>query len=170
MHDWITVASLTNTKNLDGGLVAHSVAGLPFFLEPGDQLALVPPVLDAPRSVTVEEIRILDENSAVVLFDEVRDAQTAQMLVGCFCLMRRSDIPDELLLAADAGDQWTGWKVEDELAGDLGEIDHIEDRPSQALLVLSSGVMIPLVDEFIRDIDEEAQLISVRVPSGLLEL
>lgn len=182
MHEWVNVAQLTNTKNLNGGLVAQSAAGLPFLLSVGTKLSLVPPVIDAPRHVQVEDIRVLSEDEAVVFLTGVKDAETANMLVGCHCLVRREDIPEEALMIADAEESWDGWIVVDENAGVLGTVSGVEDRAMQPLLVierdesLAEGegqkgeLWIPLVDEFILDVDESQSRILVSVPAGLLAL
>ena len=50
MRAWTDVAVLARTKNLQGGFVAQSAAGLPFLLSEGLEVAFVPPVSDAPRA------------------------------------------------------------------------------------------------------------------------
>lgn len=174
MRAWIDVAELAHTKNLNGGLVARGVAGLPLLLNEGMRVALVPPVLDAPRSVTVEEIRPRSDYEALVFFSEVVDADTAEALVGCHCLVRR----DEVDLSVAEGQQglpsWEGWLVFDEVAGYVGQVACIEDRPLQPLLVVSregaGEALIPLVDEFITCVDEDARRIDTRLAPGLLDL
>jgi len=66
-----------------------------------------------------------------------------------------------------------GFKVhnEDQL---IGVIDRLESFPQQvmAFVAVASGdeIMIPLNDEFIKDIDEDAAAIFLELPEGLLEL
>ena len=60
MGAWVRVAEFTKAKHLKGGLVARSVAGLPFLLEEGLFCAFVPPVIDVPRQGTVL-IPVVDE-------------------------------------------------------------------------------------------------------------
>ena len=90
MESYLDVATLTGKKNLDGRLVAKSAPGLPFLLTEGMQVRLVPPVLDAPRSVKVASVSAVDDGCAVVAFSEVTDASVAEALVGCHCLVGRS--------------------------------------------------------------------------------
>lgn len=182
MHEWVNVAQLTNIKNLDGGLVAQSASGLPFLLSVGTKLSLVPPVIDAPRHVQVEDIRVLGDDQAVVWLTDVENAEIAKMLVGCHCLVRREDIPEEALMIADAEESWDGWTVVDETVGLLGTVTGVEDRAMQPLLVIARDesieegegakdeLYIPLVDEFIVDVNEDECCIRVSVPAGLLAL
>ena len=173
MRTWIDVAVLAKTKNLQGGFVVRSAAGLPFLLEEGLEVAFVPPALDAPRRARVESIVPSGEHAAVVTFDVVGDIDTAEKLAGCHCLVRRADLPESALEASEA--DWTGWQVRDARAGLLGAVSAIEEMPGQTMLEVAAvdgdrTILIPLVDEFVVSMDEDARLIEVDVPSGLLDL
>lgn len=174
MRTWIDIASLAHTKNINGGLVARCAAGLPFLLSEGMEVALVPPVLDAPRRVTVESLQMRGESEAVIFFEEVSDANTAEMLVGCHCLVRRADVLEELEELESDLPSWEGWQVFDAATGFVGEVVEIEDRPLQPLLVVSregaQDALIPLVEDFIESIDEQALRIDMRLPAGLLDM
>ncbi len=174
MRTWIDIACLAQTKNINGGLVARSAAGLPFLLSEGMRVALVPPVLDAPRSVTVESLQMRGSHEAVVFFEEVPDANTAEMLVGCHCLVRRVEVAEELAELESDLPSWEGWQVFDEAAGFVGEVLDIEDRPLQPLLIVAregaEDALIPLVEEFIVSLDEDACRLDMRLPAGLLEM
>ena len=56
MNAWVDVAVLTGTKTLDGRLVVRSAPSLPFLLSEGQKVFFVPPVIDVPRTATVDEI------------------------------------------------------------------------------------------------------------------
>lgn len=174
MRTWIDIACLAYTKNINGGLVARSAAGLPLLLFEGMEIALVPPVLDAPRNVTVESLQMRNDEEAVVFFKEVKDANVADMLVGCHCLVRREEVADELAELEGDLPSWEGWQVYDASAGFVGEISEIEDRPLQPLLVVSrenaSDALIPLVEEFVLSVDEDAKRIDMKLPAGLLDM
>lgn len=174
MREWIDIAELAHTKNLNGGLVARSAAGLPLLLSEGMELALVPPVLDAPRRVTVESLRFRDDFEAVVFFEQVKDAEVAEALVGCHCLARRDELDLDSFEDESEYLTWEGWRVFDRTQGFVGEVDCIEDRPLQPLMVVSRegkpDALIPLVEEFIVEIDEEEQCILMDLAPGLLDL
>lgn len=176
MRAWIDVATLARTKNIKGGLVARAASGLPFLLEAGDRVALVPPVLDAPRNVCVESVSPSGPDEGVVRFREVTDADTAEALVGCHCLLRRDEVDLDFLDDEDDLPSWEGWEVFDAHAGKVGIVEAVEDRPLQPLLVVGradapgSSVLIPLAEEFIVDVDEDLRLIKLDCPSGLLDL
>ena len=171
MQTWADVAILAKTKSLEGRFVARSATGLPFLLEVGDEVAIVPPQLDAPRRVVVSDVRLIDDVSAEVAFEGV-DAETASILVGCHCLLDRSCI-DESLFEANAS-AWEGWMVHDIALGPIGSIEAIIDNPAHALLQVvrdnAAEVLIPVVDEIVVEIDAESRTVHVNLPQGLLDL
>lgn len=174
MRAWADVAYLATTKNLNGGLVARSAAGLPFLLSEGMRAALVPPRLDAPRDVTVASVQMRAEDEALVFFDEVTDADVAHALVGCHVLVPRDELDPADLEPAGAWPAWEGWEVVDAEAGPVGAVAGITEMPLQSLLVVArpdgSEALIPLVDDLIADVDEDARRIDVALPAGLLDL
>ena len=180
MLGWIDAATLTRTLNLQGGFLAYPAEGLPFLLEEGTECALVPPAIDAPRNVTVVSATPMAgkrEGGFNVMFAEVNDAETAELLVGCHCLVRADEVEGGIELAAALEEE--PWDVVDEAHGLLGTLLRIEERPGQSLLVVerpaadgedAKELLIPLVDEFMRGTDEDAHIIKVAVPQGLLDL
>lgn len=75
-----------------------------------------------------------------------------------------------------AGIRLVGMSVVDDVFGELGTVTDIIANPGQTLLVVDcpsrgkSDVMIPCVEEFILDIDDDEGVIRTSIPSGLLEL
>ncbi len=173
MGAWVRVAEFTKAKHLKGGLVARSVAGLPFLLEEGLFCAFVPPVIDVPRQGTVVEVRPEARGGATVFFDTVVDANQADALVGCYVLARREDLPDDVLELQKGGIE--GFTVVDAEAGAIGTAVAINEMPGQHLLEVAregqeGTVLIPVVDEFLEGVDEQTRCIYVNVPQGLLDL
>lgn len=171
MRAWVDVATLAKPRNLDGRFVAVASAGLPFLLEPGDEVALVPPKLDVPRSVTVASVKPIDASSAELRFEEVSDADVAGELVGMHCLIRRDLIDEDAL--ADTPALWEGWEVVDVTVGPIGTVVDFIENPGQTLVEVSYGtstVLVPFVDDIVLDVDVKSGTIEVDLPNGLLEL
>ena len=139
-------------------------------LHPGLTLAVVPPQLDAPRTLTVSEVTERAENEALVFFDEVSDLSSAELLAGCELLARDASV----LVEAEALPAWEGWSVHDERAGYVGEVVEVAERATQPLLTVRRAeggeALIPLVNEFIVEVDEDGRRIDVSLPAGLLDL
>lgn len=172
MRDWMDVAILAKTRNLKGRLVVQNTAGLSFLLQEGITVAFVPPKTDLPRMATVAYARVMDEFSAEVEFEGV-DGDTAYGLVGCHCLIRRSDIEESAF--EDEPALWEDWQVFDDEAGFLGEVSGIVENPGQALLEVSRAdgrgdLLVPVVDEIVRGVDARSRAVHVVLPHGLLEL
>lgn len=151
-------------------------AGLPFLLEEGMEVRLVPPVLDAPRCVTVADAQSQSVDGGIVWFDGVEDADTAKLLVGCHCLVSR-ELVTELTQRAIVNDDEldiAGWEAYDEESGYLGTVIEIREMPGQMMLIIDrrtcNPLMVPLVDEFIVALDEEERTLTLSVPAGLLAL
>lgn len=175
MSTWLKVAYFDKAKQLKGGLVARSVAGLPFLLHEGLEVAFVPPQTDAPRTGRVVSVSEASVSSAVVSFDSVGDVATAELLVGCYCLVRSADIASEDLYMSGVG--LSGWSAYDQAQGFVGTVARIDEMPGQTMLVLDRSAagtagecLVPLVDEFVLSFDEENQAIQLALPSGLLTL
>ena len=174
MRGWVDIAYLAKPKNLNGGLVARGAAGLPFALYPGLKLAVVPPVIDAPRTLTVKSAEDRSDNEALVFFKEVPDLSVAELLGGCRLLAREDDIDLSVLEDAQELPSWEGWTVCDAAAGLVGTVESVDERATQPLITVrrpdGGEALIPLVDEFITDVDEAIRRINVALPEGLLDL
>ncbi len=171
MRAWADVAVLAKTKNLKGRFVAHAAAGLPFLLEVGDEVAFVPPQLDVVRNAVVSDVRLLDDRTAEIEFEGV-DGDAASVLEGSHCLIMRETIDESVF--EDAPGAWEGWTVVDETAGTIGIVASFIDNPGQALIEVEreggATVLVPVVDEIIRNVDIENGIVHVDLPNGLLEL
>lgn len=170
---WVDVAVLVKTKSLQGGFVARSARDLPFLLREDQEVAFVPPVLDAPRRARILSITDRGDGCHEVAFDAVTDMDTANRLTGCHCLVRSDDLPEEPIAAGDGN--MVGWCVHDVDVGYLGTVVEVIENPGQSLLSIArveggKPLLIPLVDEFVTGIDEDACRVNVHVPVGLLEL
>ena len=174
MRAWKDVAELITTKTLNGGFVARCAAGLPFLLSEGMEVAFVPPRLDVPRRACVLSVRPQGIDTAFVTFEGVDSVDVANELVGCHCLVRCDDLPEGGAMDAATADSLRGFQVVDECEGLLGTLEDVQVLPGQHLLeverVDAAPLLIPLVDEFVLDIDDSARRIDVRIPAGLLEL
>ena len=171
MRAWIDVAVLAKSKNLNGRLVVRATAGFPFLLAEGCEVAFVPPQTDAPRRAVVETVDIVGDSSAEVVFAGV-DGDAARMLVGCHCLIRRSELDESLFEEEPA--MWDGWRVIDVTAGEIGKVEGLVDNPGQMLLEVQradgSTVLVPVVDEIVLDVRPDEGIVSTDLPKGLLDL
>lgn len=172
MRAWTTAAELVRAKNLSGGLVARSAPGLPFLLSEGMEVAFVPPRHDAPRRALVESVQDEGRGAHLVFFEGVGDIGAAEPLVGCRCLVRRSDLPEDAF--APEGGSLVGFEVHDARHGLVGTVGGVIENPGQVLLSVdrpkAGPALVPLVDAFVAGLDEGARRIETTLPEGLLDL
>lgn len=175
MSAWVKAACIIKTKHLQGELVVRKVDGFPFLLSEGMHVYFVPPTLRGPREGHVVSVSPAREGEWTVSFDTVDDIASAEELVGSWCLIAKSDVPEpsegSLPLLCE------GWHVVDTKRGELGALSAIIEQPAQSLLSVEGPVegrlgeiLIPAVDEFIRQIDTDSRCITVQIPEGLLDL
>lgn len=173
MTEWTIVAKLYRAKNKQGGLFVSGTKGLPFLLSCGMEVCFVPPVLRVPRRAQVVEIEQIGDKN-LVFFEGITNQTMAEELVGHYCLVRSADLPE-------------GWDESNELdlvhfcvmdpAGDqLGIVEEIQPNPAHPLLVIvpsnkpEERVLVPLVEDFIIEIDENEERIVMDLPVGLFEV
>ena len=136
------------------------------------RVSFVPPNLDGPRHVKVRDVQHISGDDWLVSFKGVKDRTQAEALVGKLCLVDTDELPEDYEDALYIDDV-AGYAVVDENLGSIGTLTEVLDMPGQSLLSVDRDgreVLIPAVDEFILDIDDEAETILVSIPSGLLNL
>lgn len=131
----------------------------------------MPPTLRGPRTARVESLQRIKEGSYATDFSGIETIDDAEQLVGRYCLIARADMPD--VDPQDAPVTLIGYAVIDEQEGSLGLVDQVMASSAQSVLVVEGDrgqVMIPFVDAFVLDVDDDAQRIRTRIPSGLIGL
>ena len=66
-----------------------------------------------------------------------------------------------------------GFQIVDVNYGEVGVIVGINDKTAQPLFEIKNGdteVLIPMIDDFIKKVDRENQVIEVETPAGLIEM
>lgn len=97
------------------------------------------------------------------LFVPFRSAEIAQLMgEEVFVLKREMEIDEDEMAWVD----FEGWTVKD---GDvaLGKIVRVDDSTMNIFAELEDGRMLPLHEDFIIDIDEEAKVLRVNLPFTL---
>lgn len=93
-------------------------------------------------------------------------SQNIPELMGEEGFVLRSDIQDEddgLMTWQDL----TGYTIEDDETGRVGVIDNIDESTINTLATLDDGRLVPLHEDFILDIDEDAHVLRVHFPFAL---
>lgn len=93
-------------------------------------------------------------------------ADNISELIGEEAFVLRSDVQDE----EDGLMTWqdlTGYTIEDDEVGRVGVIDEIDESTINTLATLDDGRLVPLHEDFILDIDEDAHVLRVHFPFAL---
>lgn len=170
MGEWVDVAIATIAKSRKEGLVVRCTAGSSFLLRPGMEVAFVPPVLDAPRRARVEAIERESGRRATVRFEGV-DRAAAELLSGRHILVRRDELEPGAL---EESGGLAGFEVHDALLGFVGTVSSLLENPAHPLLEVQrpdgSTSLVPVVDEIVIGVDEQARRIDIDAPAGLFDL
>lgn len=105
-------------------------------------------------------------------FDDVTDEADADALMKCDLYLPLDLLP-KLEGTKFYFHEIIGYQLNDENFGPVGKIKGVNDSTSQALFEVDSNgieILIPMNDDFIKNLDREAKIITVNTPPGLIEL
>ena len=119
----------------------------------------------------IESIR----SSSIIKFEDTDNVEEAKILQSLPIFLKEEDIS---IAAAEPLEELIyqyikGYKMIDDLLGELGEIQAVEAYPQQEIAIVSyqnKDVLIPLNEFVILNIDENRQEVRVSLPEGLLEI
>lgn len=170
MYEKLThIARVVKPHGKRGEVVVVPKGALPPLMRSGLEVWIVPPELKTDRHHTVLSVSDT-EAGQLVSFDQVENRNDAEALIGRHILVRESDLPQDF--EAMDTTSYLGFQVADKNMGLLGKLVDVMASPAQQLMVVESETtraMIPVVPEFVLDVDVDAQTIEVEVLEGLVE-
>lgn len=107
-----------------------------------------------------------------VRFEEVNDEAAANKMMGAALYLPLTLLP-KLTGNKFYYHEIIGFKLLDQIHGNIGEITGVNDTVSQALFIAKKEgkeLLIPITDQIITKVDRENQTIEVRTPDGLVAL
>lgn len=118
----------------------------------------------------MEEYRFRSDESALVKFEDIDTQERAAELTGTEVFF-----PRELAEEADNDDlsfaQIVGFTIFDERRHvNIGTIGSVDTSTDNTLFELEDGTLIPVADEWIKDIDNKNKTIIMALPEGLIDL
>lgn len=119
------------------------------------------------------KIEYVDEKSEVIIkLEDISSSEDAQKLVNKSLYIEESYIPEDELAALVIQGNLEGYKV---IADGIliGTIASIEELPSQLLAHVkneNSIHLIPIVEDFIQNINTKSKIVYLTLPEGLLNL
>lgn len=125
----------------------------------------------------IEDYRWRSDSVILLKFEDIDSQETAQSFCGQTLWFDRKCFTRKEAEAYDAAaeeDQGLiGYRVVDETLGDLGEIVDINDQTANILFIIDhegEELMVPAADELILGIDDEARIVRMVLPAGLVNM
>ncbi len=112
-------------------------------------------------------------NYSIIKFEDVDDKESANILYHKSISMQESDIQFYTKKERGQFGLYEGFTIHDENLGIIGIINKIEEYPQQEMAFIdykNEERMIPLHQDFIIEINEKEQKITMNLPEGLLNL
>jgi 16S rRNA processing protein RimM len=122
------------------------------------------------QAFQIKSIKLLAGTEFLLNLETVNNRNAAEMLVG-----KQIYLPLEMLPKLSGKNFYyhdiIGFKLQDIISGDIGEIVEVRPMPAQDVLVVIHRlreVLIPIHDDFIEAIDYENRLFLTKLPEGLI--
>ncbi|WP_319202781.1 ribosome maturation factor RimM [uncultured Ilyobacter sp.] len=166
MSDLLNVAKISGTHHLKGAVkVVSHMDDIELLI--GNKVIVQGPA-GLKKVLTVTSAGFMMGNKAVLEFEEITNKVDAAALAGSMVLIKRDliGIGEDEYLASDL----IGMEVI-ELDGEiLGKVTDVFETPAHEIYVVNEGseeIMIPGIEEFIKDIDFEKRKITVKLIEGM---
>ena len=169
IEDCFYIGYITKTKGLKGELQLF------FEYDEPELLTLKTVFADINGKLIpyfVSSYKLQNNQTGNFYFDDVDHIDKAEKLVRKKIYLPNTEKPEPDESEFTITDL-RGFIVHDETFGELGEIIEIHEYPQQFIAVVpykSREIMFPLNDDLIVEIDEEAGILKVDLPEGLIDL
>lgn len=143
--------------------------------DPSDYASLDAVYIDINDQLTpffVESIKLKNGNFAAVRFEGLTDENAAKKILRKDIYLPAQVLP-ELKGTNFYDHEVVGFKVIDEIFGEVGILEQVVDLPVNPLLQVMRGekeVLIPFIDGLVTKVDREKKELHVAAPEGLIEI
>lgn len=169
-NDLCPVGVITKAHGLKGEVVCQ-FHDKTFTDVPTDHLLLM--VEGIPVPFFIANRRQRGAQGAVLQFDDVDSADQAAELVGCEAFMEKDRLNDSNAWEPFSLRPLIGFTIEDTTAGKVGKIIDIDDQTANLLFIVETAagneLLVPAHPDLIDDIDQEAAIITMHLPQGLID-
>lgn len=115
----------------------------------------------------------LEWGSGFIQFEEIDTPEAAKLHSGKELYLTEKDAKKYFKAQIGEWDFLIGYKVLEQIFGEIGKVAFVEEMPAQILLTIQSDNgehIIPLVDDFVVSIHKPKKEIMLQLPDGLLDL
>ncbi len=117
----------------------------------------------------LEGWRFRSDSVALLKFQDIDSSESALEYVGADVYFPHDLTPEPSEDDEYTWRHFTGWKVVDDIAGEIGEVEHVEDSTANTIFFVGDK-LIPATEDFIERIDAKERTIYMNLPEGLLDL
>lgn len=117
----------------------------------------------------LEGWRFRSDSVALLKFQDIDSSESALEYVGADVYFPHDLTPEPSEDDEYTWRHFTGWKVVDDIAGEIGEIENVEDSTANTIFFVGDK-LIPATEDFIKRIDAKERTIYMNLPEGLLDL
>lgn len=121
----------------------------------------------------VTEVELTGLSDGLIRFEDVTTPEKARIYSGCELFLSEKDTNAYFKKDAEGLNYLKGYQVSDQTAGPLGPLLEVDETPAQILITIDykgREVLIPLVDEFIIELNKRKKTLLLDLPEGLLDL
>lgn len=165
---FVAAARVVKTHGLKGEVSVAPATDLPFVFREGLHVWFVPPP-SSVREGVIESVRS-GPKGPLLKIEGIDDIDTATTLRGCTVLVHPSEFDAEDLAAAT---DFTGYETRTDDGDVLGTITETIVTGANDVWVVEGErygqVLLPVIDDVVREIDDDACVITVRLLPGLIE-
>ncbi len=165
----IRVGKIVATHGLQGAVIMTHVAGDSRWLKK-EHVLMIEMQKGSYIPYFVSDFRAVNDKEYNVNFEDLDKVESAKKLVG------KSVYVDEALLAGYAKESpllWIGFSITDVHVGLLGVMEDVMQTPNQWLgkvIYNEKEVLIPLLHQFIKEIQIKQKRIIMELPAGLMDV
>ncbi len=165
----IRVGKIVATHGLQGAVIMTHVAGDSRWLKK-EHVLMIEMQKGSYIPYFVSDFRSVNDKEYNVNFEDLDKVESAKKLVG------KSVYVDEALLAGYAKESpllWIGFSITDVHVGLLGVMEDVMQTPNQWLgkvIYNEKEVLIPLLHQFIKEIQIKQKRIIMELPAGLMDV
>lgn len=116
---------------------------------------------------------IKKDRSALINFEGISSIEKSKKLIGKTIYLPKQDVQIASEPSQSPIHELIGYIIIDKTKGKVGTIEAIEEATENVLFVVSyqnTELLIPVVEEFIENIDDQKKIVFTQLPIGLLEI
>lgn len=168
MKDLKVLGTISRSHGLKGAFKVNVYAkGVPE-LEEGEPVFIR--LQGGPVPFFVEECSMSSAEKMVLKVEDVNSLEAADKLAGSEILLEASRFDDS---APDTSEELLGFTVNDAEKGNIGTVSGFMDSPQHPILEVAfedKTILIPWVEEIIKEVEVEKKVVSIEAPDGLIDL